>query len=293
MSMRLRLALQKKGRLAQESISLLQRCGLHFRVKENGLLAHVDNFPIDLLFVRDDDIPTLIFDGLCDGGIVGENVLLEAQLRSFDQTYQTLLALDACFCRLSIAVPLEFEYAGPGSLDGKRIATTYPFLLKQYLNKHNIVSDCIVLSGSVEMAPKMGMADVICDLVSTGQTLEDNKLVEVDTILKSRATFIKTSFALDAMKSQLLEMLCRRIQAVQQAETRKYILFHAPIQSLKKIFECLPGAETPTVLPLPDNQNKVVVHVVSSEQIFWDTLENIRALGASSILVLPIEKMLE
>jgi ATP phosphoribosyltransferase len=293
MSMRLRLALQKKGRLAQESISLLKRCGLHFRVKENGLLAHVDNFPIDLLFVRDDDIPTLIFDGLCDGGIVGENVLLEAQLRSPDHTYQTLLALDACFCRLSIAVPLEFEYAGPGSLDGKRIATTYPLLLKQYLNKHNIAADCLVLSGSVEMAPKMGMADVICDLVSTGQTLEDNKLVEVDTVLKSRATFIKTSYGLDPTKYQLLDMLCRRIQAVQQAETRKYILFHAPIQSLKKICECLPGAETPTVLPLPENPDKVVVHVVSSEQIFWDTLENIQALGASSILVLPIEKMLE
>jgi ATP phosphoribosyltransferase len=293
MSMRLRLALQKKGRLAQESINLLQRCGLHFRVKENGLLAHVDNFPIDLLFVRDDDIPALIFDGLCDGGIVGENVLLEAQLRSPAQTYQTLLALNACFCRLSVAVPLEFDYASPGSLDGKRIATTYPLLLKQYLNEHNIVADCIVLSGSVEMAPKMGMADVICDLVSTGQTLEDNKLVEVDIVLKSRATFIKTSHALDPMKCQLLDMLCRRIQAVQQAETRKYILFHAPVQSLKKICECLPGAETPTVLALPENPDKVVVHVVSSEQIFWDTLENIQALGASSILVLPIEKMLE
>lgn len=293
MTMRLRLALQKKGRLAQESITLLQRCGLQFRVKENGLLAHVDNFPIDLLLVRDDDIPTLIFDGLCDGGIVGENVLFESRLRSPNQQYQTLLSLNSCFCRLSIAVPLEFNYVDIGSLEGKRIATTYPLLLQQYLNKHRIVADCLVLSGSVEMAPKMGMADVICDLVSTGQTLEDNKLVEVDTVLKSQATFIKTSHSLDPMKNQLLEMLCRRIQAVQQAETRKYILFHAPRQSLKEIFECLPGVEAPTVLPLPENQDKVVVHVVSSEKIFWDTLEKIQSLGASSILVLPIEKMLE
>ncbi|MDP3704956.1 MAG: ATP phosphoribosyltransferase [Legionellaceae bacterium] len=293
MSMRLRLALQKKGRLAQESIALLQRCGLQFRVRENGLLAHVDNFPIDLLLVRDDDIPTLVFDGSCDSGIVGENVLLEAQLRSPDKTYQSLLNLNACFCRLSIATPLEFEYVAPHSLEGKRIATSYPLLLQQYLKKHQVMADCIVLSGSVEMAPKMGMADVICDLVSTGQTLEDNKLVEVDTVLKSQATFIKTSRALEPIKNELLEMLCRRLQAVQQAETRKYILFHAPIQSLKEICECLPGAETPTVLPLPENKDKVVVHVVSSEKIFWDTLENIQALGASSILVLPIEKMLE
>lgn len=291
MTTRLRLALQKKGRLAQESIALLQRCGLHFRVKENGLLAHVDNFPIDLLFVRDDDIPTLVFDGLCDGGIVGENVLFEAQLRSQEKSYQALLALDACFCRLSIATPLEFNYTGPESLEGKRIATTYPLLLQRYLNSKKICADCIVLSGSVEMAPKMGMADVICDLVSTGQTLEDNKLIEVDTVIKSQATFIQTSQQLSPEKYQLFNMLCRRIQAAQHAAARKYILFHAPRRSLAQICERLPGAETPTVLPL--SEDKVAVHVVSSEEIFWDTLENIQALGASSILVLPIEKMLE
>lgn len=293
MSMRLRLALQKKGRLAEASMTLLRQCGLQFRVKENGLLAHVDNFPIDLLLVRDDDIPTLIFDGLCDAGIVGENVLLEAQLRCPAQRVQTLLSLDTCCCRLSIAAPLDFEYIGSGSLEGKRIATTYPFLLTHYLSQHHVAADCIVLSGSVEMAPKMGMADVICDLVSTGQTLEDNQLIEVETILKSRAMLVQTAHDLDSLKYPLLAMLSRRIQAVQQAMTRKYILFHAPLQSLQKICECLPGAETPTVLPLPDHPDKVAVHVVSSEQIFWDTLENIQALGASSILVLPIEKMLE
>lgn len=292
MSTRLRLALQKKGRLADESLSLLKQSGLQFRLKENGLLAHVDNFPIDLLFVRDDDIPTLIFDGLCDAGIVGENVLFEKTVESCSRQYQILSRLSACACRLSIAVPLQFEWKGPKSLHGKRIATSYPNLLSTYLNKHEVIAECIVLSGSVEMAPRMGMSDVICDLVSTGQTLEENKLLEVDTILQSQATFIQTTKSLDLQKKQLLAMLLRRIAAVSEADTRKYILFHAPIAALKKICECLPGAESPTVLPLSESQEKVAVHVVSREQIFWDTLERIKRLGATSILVLPIEKML-
>ena len=293
MNTRLRLALQKKGRLAQESISLLQKSGLQFRLKDNALLTHVDNLPIDLLFVRDDDIPTLVFDGLCDGGIIGENVLFEAALQSPTKQYQSLISLTNCGCRLSIAVPQTFQYEGPGSLEGKRIATSYPNLLSQFLAKQQIVAECLVLSGSVEVAPRMGMADVICDLVSTGQTLEDNKLVEVATILESQAAFIQTSHALSPQKQALFSMLTRRIQAVQHAVARKYILFHAPKVSLQRICESLPGAESPTVLEIPGQPDKVVVHVVSSERIFWDTLELIQSLGASSILVLPIEKMLE
>jgi ATP phosphoribosyltransferase len=189
-------------------------------------------------------------------------------------------------------VPLQFDWQGPQSLNGKRIATSYPNLLRNYLNEHALIAESIGLSGSVEMAPRMGMADVICDLVSTGQTLEENKLIEVDTVLKSQATFIQTMKPLDLQKQQLLEMLLRRIDAVREADTRKYILFHAPIAELKNICECLPGAETPTVLPLSESTDKVAVHVVSREQIFWDTLEQIKHLGATSILVLPIEKML-
>jgi ATP phosphoribosyltransferase len=291
MNTRLRIALQKKGKLAEDSLFLLKQCGLQFRLKDNGLLAHVDNFPIDLLFVRDDDIPTLVFDGLCDAGIVGENVLFEKTVESRDQ-YQVLAQLGVCVCRLSIAVPLQFDWQGPQSLNGKRIATSYSSLLRTYLNEHAVDAECIVLSGSVEMAPRMGMADVICDLVSTGQTLEENKLLEVDTVLNSQATFIQTIKPLDLQKQQLLEMLLRRIGAVRAADTRKYILFHAPISELKNICECLPGVETPTVLPLSESQDKVAVHVVSREQIFWDTLEHIQHLGATSILVLPIEKML-
>lgn len=293
MKKRLRIALQKKGRLAQESLTLLQKCGLKFRIKDNFLLAHVDNFPIDLLFVRDDDIPTLIFDGLCDGGIVGENVLLEAALSTKDKSYKTILALGSCRCRLSIAVPESFDYRGPGSLDGKRIATSYPLLLAQYLAKEQICAESLVLSGSVEVAPRMGMADAICDLVSSGQTLEDNKLIEVETVLYSQAMFIQAEHNMDASFQDLFAMLQRRIQAVQQASERKYILFHAPKMALDRICEQLPGAESPTIMSLPASPDKVAVHVVSSEGIFWNTLETIQSLGASSILVLPIEKMLE
>ena len=326
MKTRLRLALQKKGRLAQESIRLLQQCGLQFRIKDNALLTHVENFPVDLLFVRDDDIPTLVFDGLCDGGILGENVLFEAALRTKKVSYKTILTLDSCYCRLAIAVPEAFDYQGPGSLEGKRIATSYPYLLQQYLDQHQIRAELLLLSGSVEVAPRMGMADAICDLVSSGQTLEENKLVAVDTVLESRATLIQASHAMTDVNSELLEsvmvsaskarlgeqrskslakdaetmtdnelfnLLARRIQAVQHAIERKYIVFHAPKTALTRICEQLPGAESPTIMPLPGNPDKVAVHVVSSEGIFWNTLETIQSLGASSILVLPIEKILE
>jgi ATP phosphoribosyltransferase len=293
MNTRLRLALQKKGRLAEESLALLQRCGLQFRMKDNALLVHVDNFPIDLLFVRDDDIAILVFDELCDGGIVGENVLFESAQAYPNPPFQQLLSLASCRCRLVIAVPETFDYQGPGSLDGKRIATSYPRLLQRYLDERQIVADCLVLSGSVEVAPRMGMADVICDLVSTGQTLEENQLIEVDTVLQSQAALIRTASSISAEKQSLFQMLTRRIQAVQQALERKYILFHAPKSALPEICQRLPGAESPTISDLPNQPDKVAVHVVSTERIFWDTLENIQSLGASSILVLPIEKMLE
>ena len=293
MKKRLRLVLQKKGRLSQESITLLQQCGLTFRIKENALLTHVENFPIDLLFVRDDDIPTLVFDSLCDGGIVGENVLLEAALCSPDKNYQTILPLGNCRCRLAIAVPESFDYQGPGSLEGKRIATSYPLLLAQYLHTNKIRAESLFLSGSVEVAPRMGMADAICDLVSSGQTLEDNKLIEVETVLESQATFIQAVHPMTDEQQLLIDMLARRIQAVQHAIERKYIVFHAPKAALERICERLPGAESPTIIELPAHPDKVAVHVVSSERIFWNTLETIQSLGASSILVLPIEKMLE
>lgn len=293
MNQRLRLALQKNGRLSEECLRLLQASGLKFRIKPNALLVHVDNFPIDLLFVRDDDIPTLVFDELCDGGMVGENVLLESALARPNKSFKNLLNLGVSTCRLSIAVPETFDYQNPGSLDGKRIATSYPLLLKRYLDERKICAQTLVLSGSVEVAPRMGMADAICDLVSSGQTLEENKLLEVDTVLKSQMVFIQKAQNLSDEQQTLFDLLVRRIQAVQQAQERKYIVFHAPKSALDGIAKHLPGAEAPTILPLPMNPDKVAVHVVSTEKVFWNTLETIQSLGASSILVLPIEKMLE
>lgn len=292
MKNRLRLALQKKGRLSEESLNLLQRCGLKFRIKPNTLLTHVDNFPIDLLFVRDDDIPVLVFEGLCDGGIVGENVLFEASLANPGKSFTTTAKLGSCTCRLSLAVPESFSYQGLGSLEGKRIATSYPNLLNHYLQSQKICAETLVLSGSVEVAPRMGMADAICDLVSSGQTLEDNKLSEVDIVLQSQAVLIQSEKTCSSFQ-ELFDMLARRIQSVQQAQERKYIVFHAPKSALERIAEKLPGAESPTILSLPGRVDKVAVHVVSSERVFWNTLETIQELGASSILVLPIEKMLE
>jgi ATP phosphoribosyltransferase len=293
MPSRLRLALQKKGRLAQDSIALLERCGLQFHVKESALLTHVNNFPIDLLFVRDDDIPALVFDGLCDGGIIGTNVLLEASLRFPDKKYQSILTLDNAHCRLVIAVPEGMNYEGPSSLEGKRIATSYPLLLTEYLKKQHVSAPTLILSGSVEVAPRMGMADAICDLVSSGQTLEENKLIPVETVLESQASLIRGEHAITPEQHDLFDMLARRISAVQHAAKRKYIAFHAPKSALKEICEQLPGVESPTVLPLPGDPDKVVVHVVSTEGVFWKTLETIQSLGASSILILPIEKILE
>lgn len=293
MRSRLRLALQKKGRLSEEALRLLKKSGLHFRMKDNALLTHVENFPIDLLFVRDDDIPTLVFDGLCDGGIVGENVLFEAALASNGAQYHRVLPLGTCRCRLVLAVPESFDYQNLDSLNGKRIATSYPLLLKRYLALKNIQAESLVLSGSVEVAPRMGMADAICDLVSSGETLEENKLIAVETVLESQATLIRATHKMLDDNLVLFDMLARRMQAVMHADERKYIVFHAPKAALSKICERLPGAESPTILPLPAFPDKVAVHVVSSEGVFWNTLESIQSLGASSILVLPIEKILE
>jgi len=293
MTDRIRLALQKKGRLSEESVTILRQCGLKFRIKPNALLTHVDNFPIDLLFVRDDDIPTLVFDGLCSGGIVGDNVVLEAARAQPTKRYQKILGLGCCHCRLSLAIPEQMHFEGPKSLEGKRIATSYPYLLSEYLKKLCISAEILVLSGSIELAPRMGMADAICDLVSSGQTLEDNKLKEVDVALESQAVFIQKHDSIPLAHQQIFATLTRRIQAVQQAQERKYIVFHAPKSALDTIAKALPGAESPTILPLPGQHDKVAVHVLSSEAVFWSTLETIQDLGASSILVLPVEKMLE
>ncbi|MBF1995053.1 ATP phosphoribosyltransferase [Serratia symbiotica] len=294
---RLRLAMQKSGRLSEGSQELLARCGIKINLQQQRLIAFAENMPIDILRVRDDDIPGLVMDGVVDLGIIGENVLEEELLnrraQGEDPRYLTLRRLDFGACRLSLATPLDSEYINPQSLQDARIATSYPHLLKQYLDKQGVRFKSCLLNGSVEVAPRAGLADAICDLVSTGATLEANGLREVEVIYRSQACLIQRDGAMPENKQQLIDRLMTRIQGVIQARGSKYIMLHAPSEHLDDIVALLPGAERPTVLPLAGAQNHVAMHMVSSETLFWETMEKLKALGASSILVLPIEMMME
>ena len=293
---RLRIAMQKSGRLSDESQELLARCGIKINLQQQRLIAFAENMPIDILRVRDDDIPGLVMDGVVDLGIIGENVLEEELLsrraQGEDPRYFTLRRLDFGGCRLSLATPLDAEYTGPQSLQDARIATSYPHLLKQYLDKQGVRFKSCLLNGSVEVAPRAGLADAICDLVSTGATLEANGLREVEVIYRSKACLIQRDGEMPEAKQQLIDRLMTRIQGVIQARESKYIMLHAPSEA-GRIVALLPGAERPTILPLAGAQNRVAMHMVSSETLFWETMEKLKALGASSILVLPIEKMME
>lgn len=292
---RLRIAIQKKGRLYTDSMDLLNHCGLKIRIGNNSLFYHCENFPIDLLLVRDDDIPTLIKDQICDLGIVGENVLFEQQLQAQGQIdceqLEVIKKLGFSACRLVIAMPENSSFTDIASLNDSRIATSYPYLLQQFSEKHQLNVKILHLSGSVEIAPRLDMADSICDLVSTGRTLEENNLKIVTEVMDSQAVLIKSANQLTQAKGELFELLLNRINGVMKAQESKYIMFHAPREALAAIRRLLPGSETPTVMPLVD-ADKVAVHVVAPEGIFWDTLEKLKKVGASSILVLPIEKML-
>ena len=293
---RLRIAIQKSGRLSTESQNLLKAMGLKINMREQRLIAHCENMPIDLLRVRDDDIPGLIMDGVADLGFIGENELEEKQLerQRADQPaeYKLLKRMTFGGCRLSIATTEEFDYFGPNSLDGLRIATSYPELLKRYLDEQGVKFKSVMLNGSVEVAPRAGIADAICDLVSTGATLEANGLKEVQDIFHSKAVLIQAQTPLSADKQALVDRLMIRAKGVMQAKESKYIMLHAPKSKLDAIIDLLPGAENPTVLPLASKDDTVAIHVVSTETLFWETMEQLKKLGASSILVLPIEKML-
>lgn len=291
---RLKIALQKKGRLHNECINLLLQCGLKIPTKENSLVCHCENLPVDLLFIRDDDIPTLVSNNVCDMGIVGENVLAETKLsRKKSMDIEVVKKLGFSQCRLSIAIPSkQFSYQNIQSLENCKIATSYPYLLQDFLSKNNIRAQIVVITGSVEIAPRISMADAICDLVATGVTLEENHLQEVETIFESQAVLVKSIKKLSLDKQAVYELLLRRINGVIQAQGSKYIMFHAPKLSLPLIKDYLPGSETPTIVPLEGMGDKVAVHVVSREGVFWSTLEKLKEIGATSILVMPIEKML-
>ena len=293
---RLRLALQKSGRLSADSLDLLARCGIKVKTPKERLLLHADNFPLDVLFVRDDDIPRLVMDCVCDLGLVGTNVLeesaLERRTNGAGAGYVTERSLDFGGCRLAIALPDERAYASPRDLEGLRIATSYPQLTRRFLAAQGVTAEVVTLSGSVEIAPRLGLADAICDLVANGSTLEANSLRAVETVFRSTAVLIRGERDLTAAKSHALEILLRRIAGVQLAAEAKYIMLHAPKSALAEIKRLLPGSENPTLLPLAGDDTKVALHAVCQEAVFWETMESLKKAGASSILVLPIEKMM-
>jgi ATP phosphoribosyltransferase len=252
--------------------------------------------PLDVLFVRDDDIPDLVQEDVCDLGLVGRNVLEEKRLemiaKGHKPTFTELRTLDYGRCRLSLAIPEGFTYEGAKSLAGKRIATSYPFTLENWLRERGVTADIVTLSGAVEIAPRLGRADVICDLVSTGSTLQANHLREVETILESKALLIRTPVELPEAKQDWVDRLLMRIDGVQQVRESKYIMLHASRSALPEIRRLLPGSESPTIIPLEGSNDKVAVHAVCRENVFWETLESLKKAGASALLVLPVEKML-
>ena len=294
---RIKIAVQKNGRLTDHSLDLLERCGLKFTQSKDQLFCYGENMPIDVLLVRDDDIPGLVSDDICDLGIVGLNVVEEKRLRRLEEGRETLFDrvfdLEFGHCRLSIAAPNETAYDGLESLNNRAIATSYTGILNDFLKRKSIDASIEYFSGAVEIAPKLGKADFICDLVSTGGTLQANGLREVEVMFESDAVIIQTRATLPRAKQDLVDRILQRLDGVLRVHESKYIMLHAPRSALQKIRELLPGSEAPTVIPLEGANDKVAVHAVCRENVFWETLENLKAAGASSLLVLPVEKMLD
>lgn len=289
---RLRLAFQKSGRLAEASIALLKSCGLHVDRSREELFCRVKELPIDLLMVRDDDIPGFVANGICDLGIVGENVFAEAKaaenggLAAF-----ALERLGFSRCRLSIAVPELGSINSVSDLAGTTIATSYPHLLQNFLRTHDVTAKVLVMTGSVEVAPRLHIADAICDIVASGATLEANGLRELIVVLESEALLIRSQASLARGKEETAQRLIARMRGALMAEDSKYIMLNAPKSAVARISRVLPGCDSPTVMEL-SREGMVAIHAVCKEAVFWDTLENIRDAGGSAILVLPIEKML-
>ncbi len=288
MSGRLRIAVQKSGRLAERSLELVAAAGFAIVKGANELLYRVENAPIDLLRVRDDDIPTFVEDGVADFGIVGRNVLEERGMGASAE----VMALGFGRCELRIAAPIGFDYRGPQSLQGLRVATSYPRALARFLERNGVEAEIIALRGAVEVAPRLKLAQAICDLVSTGATLEANGLEAVDTVMRSEAVLIRAPGALNEELARVADSVVQRFRGVAASQGAKYVMMNAPRAVLPEITAILPGAQAPTVTPLAGRDDAVAVHAVCQESVFWETLERLKAAGASSILVLAIEKML-
>ena len=293
MSDRLRIALQKKGRLAEDSFALLKKCGLRFSIRGGGLLARVKNMPIDLLLVRDDDIPSFVANDAADIGIVGENVLVEEQLTAKSKLDANIaMRLGFSRCKLCLAASETGPVQTPKDLNGTRIATTYPGVTARYLKNSGIDAALVEMKGAVELAPSIGIAESICDLVSSGATLEANGLAAFETILDSEAVLIRSERELSPERADILTKLMNRIDGCLKSAETKYIMLNAPKDAVAKITSLLPGSDAPTIMPLAGQDDLVASQAVCTENVFWETLEGLKALGARAILVLPIEKMM-
>jgi len=281
----LRIAVQKKGRLLDESIQLLKECGIKIDNGRDQLKAAARNFPIEVLYLRNSDIPQYIQDGVADIGIIGENTIIEKK-----KEVEIVQKLGFSKCRLSLATPKDLPYASVKDLDGKRIATSYPVSLQLFLDRNGIGADIHEISGSVEIAPNIGLADAICDLVSTGSTLFKNGLEEQDIVLKSEAV-IAASPEIDAERREILDRLLFRIKSVLAARNKKYLLMNVPTGKVDAVTKLLPGMRSPTVLPLAE-EGWSSVHTVIEEGRFWDIIDELRNKGAEGILIVPIDKMI-
>ena len=281
----LRIAVQSKGRLFEETMALLQEADIKISSSKRILLVQASNFPIEVLFLRDDDIPQSVASGIADLGIVGENEFVER-----NEDAEIVRRLGFSKCRLSLAIPKDVDYPGLSWFEGRKIATSYPGILKAFMDKNGIKADIHVITGSVEIAPGISLADAIFDIVSSGSTLVSNRLKEVEVVMKSEALLIGNKHLSDEKKA-ILEELLFRIEAVKAAEDKKYVLMNAPTDKLKDIIDVLPGMKSPTVMPLAQ-EGWSSVHTVLDEKCFWEIIGKLKALGAEGILVLPIEKMI-
>lgn len=281
----LRIAIQKSGRLQEGSLSLLQESGLLFSNGKDQLKTQARNFPVEILFLRDDDIPQYVEDKVADIGIVGENVFKEKQKQN-----TIVKRLDFARCRLSMAIPRSETYTGLSWFNGKNIATSYPNIVTAFLKKNNLTAGLHEISGSVEIAPGIGLADAICDVVSTGSTLLSNGLKEVEVVMNSEAVIIGSA-NLEPAKQQILDKLLFRIEAVQKAKNNKYILMNCPNEAIEKITSIIPGMKSPTIIPL-GKPGWSSLHSVVDENDFWEKIDQLKSFGAQGILVIPIEKMI-
>lgn len=285
MSENLKIAVQKSGRLYEGSMKLLKECGIEVSNGNNQLRVQAANFPVEVFFLRDDDIPEYVQDAVADIGFVGENVVMEK-----NKSVEAIEKLGFGKCRLSIAVPKNGSLISIADLNEMKIATSYPYILGAFLKEKKINASIHEISGSVEIAPRIGLADAICDLVSSGSTLFTNELKEIETVLSSEAVLIRNKM-LSAEKKVILESLLFRIRSVKKAKNNKYVLLNAPNDKLSTICKLLPGMKSPTILPLAE-PGWSSVHSVISESDFWDVIENLKANGAQGILIIPIEKMI-